>query len=71
MHTGGFEKIEKKMVISAVDVESGDYTDFKEDVGLENLGTVIRASASIWAAKPVPLDSLGSDIQKNPSFRLT
>jgi len=42
-----FGKIEKKVVISAVDVESGEYTPFTEEVGLENLGTIIRASASI------------------------
>jgi len=42
-----FTAIEKKVVISAVDVESGEYTTFDEKVGIENLGTVIRASASI------------------------
>ena len=43
----GFKGIEKKVVISAVDVESGLYTPFDETEGLENLGTIIRASASI------------------------
>lgn len=43
----GFEGIPKKVAISAVDVESGEYTVFDESVGIENLGTVIRASASI------------------------
>ena len=42
-----FTDIGKKLVISAVDVESGEYTSFTENVGLENLGTIIRASASI------------------------
>lgn len=44
---GNFTAIEKKVVISAVDVESGEYTPFDESVGIENLGTIIRASASI------------------------
>ena len=43
----GFEKIEKKIVISAVDVESGVYTPFDESEGKEALGTLIRASTSI------------------------
>jgi predicted acylesterase/phospholipase RssA len=42
-----FTKIEKKLVIAAVDVESGEYMPFNETVGIENLGTIIRASASI------------------------
>ena len=42
-----FDGIKKKVVISAVDVESGVYTPFDESVGIENLGTIVRASASI------------------------
>ena len=42
-----FPQIEKKVVISAVDVESGEFTPFDESMGVENLGTIIRASASI------------------------
>ena len=44
---GNFTSIEKKVVLSAVDVESGMYTPFDETEGIENLGTLIRASASI------------------------
>jgi predicted acylesterase/phospholipase RssA len=42
-----FTTIERKLVVSAVDVNTGSYTTFTEEVGLEDLGTVIRASASI------------------------
>lgn len=42
-----FTAIERKLVVSAVDVNTGSYTTFTEEVGLEDLGTVIRASASI------------------------
>lgn len=42
-----YERIEKKVVISAVDVEQGTYMPFDESVGIDNLGTIIRASASI------------------------
>ena len=42
-----FTKIEKKVVINAVDVESGEYMPFDESEGIEALGTLIRASASI------------------------
>ena len=44
---GNFTDIAKKVVISAVDIESGEYTPFSNEVGIENLGTIIRASASI------------------------
>merc|ERR1719246_424171 len=42
-----FTDIGKMVAISAVDIESGEYHTFTEEVGLENLGTIIRASASI------------------------
>ena len=42
-----FKGIEKKVVLSAVDVESGLYHPFDESIGIENLGTIVRASASI------------------------
>ena len=42
-----FPGIQKKVVLSAVDVESGLYHPFDESVGIGNLGTVIRASTSI------------------------
>jgi predicted patatin/cPLA2 family phospholipase len=42
-----FTKIEKKLVIAAVDVESGEYTTFNETVGIENLSTIIHASTAI------------------------
>ena len=43
----GFESIPKKVMISAVNVETGEYTTFDESVGIDDLGTVIRASTSI------------------------
>jgi len=50
-----FTQIEKKLVISAVDVESGIYHPFDESVGKENLGMIVRASASIpFAFAPTP-----------------
>jgi predicted acylesterase/phospholipase RssA len=50
-----FEKIEKKVVISAVDVNTGIYHPFDESEGLENLGTISQASASIpFAFAPTP-----------------
>lgn len=42
-----FDGIQKMVVLSAVDVESGVYTPFDESVGIENLGRVTRASTSI------------------------
>jgi len=42
-----FERIEKKLVLSAIDVETGEYTRFDETMGLENLGLLIRASGSV------------------------
>jgi predicted patatin/cPLA2 family phospholipase len=42
-----FTAIERKLVISAVDVNTGLYKTFTENVGLKDLGTVIRASTSI------------------------
>jgi predicted acylesterase/phospholipase RssA len=42
-----FTAIERKLVVSAVDVNTGAYKTFTEDVGLKDLGTVIRASTSI------------------------
>ena len=52
-----FTKIEKKVVISAVDVESGMYHPFDESIGLENLGTIVRASSSIpFAFPPTPFE---------------
>jgi len=42
-----FEKIEKKLVLSALDVESGEFTRFNETMGIENLGLLIRASGSV------------------------
>ena len=42
-----FEKIQKKLVLSAVDVETGEFTRFDETMGLENLGLLIRASGSV------------------------
>jgi len=49
---GNFTQIEKKVVLSAVDVESGEYTRFDESMGIENLGTIVRASSSIPVAFP-------------------
>lgn len=47
-----FEKIEKMVVLSAVDVNTGIYTPFDESVGLQNLGTIVRASSSIPGVFP-------------------
>jgi len=52
-----FKGIEKKVVLSAVDVESGLYHPFDESIGIENLGTIIRASASIpFAFEPTEFE---------------
>jgi predicted acylesterase/phospholipase RssA len=52
-----FTQIERKMVISAADVEEGSYVEFKEDIGMENLGRIIRASSSIpFAFEPTPFE---------------
>jgi len=54
---GNFTAIEKKVVLSAVDVESGEYTPFDESIGIKNLGTVVRASTSIpFAFEPTYYD---------------
>ena len=45
-------KIHRKLVISSGDVNTGAYHAFNESVGIENLGTVIKASASIPGAFP-------------------
>jgi len=42
-----FEKIEKKVVLSAVNVNTGEYTPFDETIGIENLGLAAQCSASI------------------------
>jgi len=52
-----FTQVEKKLVVSAVDVETGLYKTFTEAVGLGNLATVIRASASIpFIFEPTPFN---------------
>ena len=43
----GFEKIEKKLVITTVNVNTGEYTPFTESVGIDNLATIMRASSSV------------------------
>lgn len=48
----GATKIHRKLVISAGDVNTGSYHAFNESVGIENLATVIKASASIPGAFP-------------------
>lgn len=54
---GNFTSIEKRVVLSAVDVESGAYHPFDESIGIENLGTIIRASASIpFAFEPTEFE---------------
>jgi len=54
---GNFTAIEKKVVLSAVDVESGAYHPFDESIGIDNLGTIIRASASIpFAFEPTEFE---------------
>jgi len=42
-----FTAMKRKLVILAVDVNTGLYKTFTENVGLKDLGTVIRASTSI------------------------
>lgn len=50
-----FTRVEKKLVISAVNVETGEYTPFNESVGVENIGMITRASASIpFVFPPTP-----------------
>lgn len=47
-----FEKIEKKIVISAGDVNTGEYVPFTEAEGFENLGWLIQASTSCPPTPP-------------------
>ena len=45
-------KFHRKLVVSSASVLTGTYHAFNESVGLENLGTIIKASASIPAVFP-------------------
>jgi len=54
-----FTDIEKKLEISAVNVETGEFKCFDESITLKNLGRIIRASSSIPFAFP-PTEFEGS-----------
>ena len=42
-----FDKIERKITLAAMNIETGEYTRWDESIGLENLPRVIRASGSV------------------------